>query len=227
MFCCLQSQNMSHGGLFAQFLPASAPLNDLHLLETLAEFAPHDAILVDNAAARVALSRHTWCLTEKLVPLSLFSSQIQDETKEEMRKALPSQERTEVTKRVGLDHSGYGKPRLPPAPESNANLVDLVGPDSSWFFSMPCQFLHKPASEWTDHDDYLNIAQIVNKFQVVNEAAERGVKLWHDFVNLARDERLFRQGLQVVQNDRHCVPISVKDHLALKKNHGFLLLRTT
>ncbi|XP_076055634.1 uncharacterized protein LOC143033895 [Oratosquilla oratoria] len=95
---------------------------------------------------------------------------------------------------VGLDHGGYGKPHLPPVPESNANLVDLVGPDSSQFFTiidMPCQFLHKPASEWTDHDDYLNIARIMNKFQVVNETAE----VCHDFVNVTRDERRFQEVL--------------------------------
>ena len=84
-----------------------------------------------------------------------------------MRKAVLCHKRTEVTKRVGLDHGGYGKPHLPPVPESNANLADLVGPDSSRIISIlgiPCQFLHKPASEWTDHNDYLSIARVVSKF---------------------------------------------------------------
>ena len=50
------------------------------------------------------------------------------------------------------------------------------------------------------------MARVVNKFQVVNEAAERGVKLCHDFLNVARDERSFQEVLQVVENDRRRVP---------------------
>lgn len=206
-------------------VPASAPLNDLNLIKTLAEFAPHDALLVTNA--RVALSRHTWYLTEELVPLTLFSSQVNNSTKEDMRKALLCQEGTEVTKRVGLNHGGYGKPHLPPVPDSSTALVDLIGPDSSRFFTiigLPYQFIHTSASEWADHEDYINMTQVVNKFQVVNEAAERGVKLCHDFLNVARNENRFQEVLQVVENDRLRVPNQRKISSVSETKSWFLVL---
>ena len=47
---------------------------------------------------------------------------------------------------------------------------------------------------------------VVDKFHVVNEAAERGVKLCYDFLEAAKTENRFQQILQVVENNRFCVP---------------------
>ena len=58
------------------------------------------------------------------------------ETKEEMRKSILFFEKSSVTKRVGLNFGGYGKPYLPPTIEYGTSLVDLIGPDSFRFFSI-------------------------------------------------------------------------------------------
>lgn len=39
-------------------------MNDLHPVGIVTEFGPHDSILVSSA--QLALSRHTWYLTEEL-----------------------------------------------------------------------------------------------------------------------------------------------------------------
>lgn len=206
-------------------VPASAPVNDLILVENLDKFAPHDSTLIEKA--RKALSRHTWYLTEELVPLALFSPMVSEEIKDEMRMSLLRYEITDITKRVGLSYGGYGKPYLPSIPESGTSLVDLIGPDSFRFFTilgLPYQFLHIPAIDWMNNDDYQKMKMIVDKLQVVNEAAERGVKLCHDFLNVARDENRFQDVLQVVESDRHRIPDQRKQSSASKEKVWFLAL---
>lgn len=178
-------------------LPANAPINDIKLVDTLADFAPYDNVMVKKA--REALGMHTWYLAEELVPLALFSSELQENMKKDMRKALLANENVVATKRVGLQHGGYGKPYLPSVPEKGTALADLIGPDSWRFFTilgMPHQFLHSPVSEWANPEDYINIKQVVDNLQVVNEVAKRGVKLCHDFITVVRKEIL-----QVIEND--------------------------
>ena len=103
-------------------VPASAPVNDLILVESLVKFAEHDSTLVENAC--MAFSRHTWYLAEELIPLALFSSMVAIETKEEMSKSILFFEKTSVTKRVGLNFGGYGEPYLPPTIEYGTSLVE-------------------------------------------------------------------------------------------------------
>ena len=112
-------------------VPASAPLNDLILVEKIEKFALHDSTLVGKAQEE--LSRHTWYLSEELLPLALFSPMVSEETKDEMRQYLLCHETTDITKRVGLSYGRYGKPYLPPVPKSGTSLADLIGPDSFSF----------------------------------------------------------------------------------------------
>ena len=61
-------------------LVADAPFNDLKLLRSISNYASIDE--QRGAAAMKALSRHLWYLTEELVPLCLFSDEIDDCLKE-------------------------------------------------------------------------------------------------------------------------------------------------
>ena len=106
-------------------------------------------------------------------------------------------------------------------------MVDLIGPDSFRFFTimgLPYQFLHIPASEWINCNDYQKIKPTVDKLQVVNEAAERGVKLCHDFLNVARDEKRFQDIPQVVESDRQRIPDQWKRSSVSKEKLWFLTL---
>ena len=205
-------------------VPASAPVNDLILVENLVKFAEHDSTLVENAC--MAFSQHTWYLAEELIPLALFSSMVAVETKEEMRKSIIFFEKTSVTKRVGLNFGGYGKPYLPPTIEYGTSLVDLIGLDSFRFFSifgMPYKFLYAPAHDWINREDFQNMKLIFDKLQVVNEAAECGVKVCHDFLGVTRDEKHFQDVLQVVESDRQQIPNQRKRFRAQKEKSWFLV----
>ena len=64
---------------------------------------------------------------------------------------------------------------------------------------------------------------IVDKLQVVNEAAERGVKVSHDFLGVTRDEKYFQDVLQVVESDRQRIPNQRKQFRAQKEKPWFLV----
>ena len=53
---------------------------------------------------------------------------------------------------------------------------------------------------------YLNSAKNVAAVNVVNDCAERGVKLASDFVETARSDEHFQNVLQVVEKDRKDAP---------------------
>jgi hypothetical protein len=62
-------------------------------------------------------------------------------------------------------------------------------------------FLHLPVAEWNTNDAYLFSAKNVEAINVVNDAAERGVKLATDFVDTAQSDKHFQNILQVVEMD--------------------------
>ena len=182
----------------------NAPINDLILANNLDKYKSHDPVIANKGLK--ALSRHTWYLHEELVPLVLFSPMIEEEEKESMRHRLLQFESAEVTERIGLLH---GKPDLKPVPPPNTKIIDLIGPASIRFFSIlnvSHSFLHTPASKWTCDKSFQAMKQIVDNLQVVNEAAERGVKLCHDFIGVTKDENRFQKILQVVETVRKHVP---------------------
>jgi len=47
---------------------------------------------------------------------------------------------------------------------------------------------------------------VVSNLCVVNDSAERGVKLCHDFVNVSAKENRLQNILQVVENNRNDIP---------------------
>ena len=48
--------------------------------------------------------------------------------------------------------------------------------------------------------------RVVNHLSVTNDAAERGVKLAHDYLESAKQEEMYQNVLQVVKNQRKAVP---------------------
>jgi len=75
-------------------------------------------------------------------------------------------------------------------------------------------FLHLPIAEWWNTNDAYRVsAENVKAINVVNDAAERGVKLATDFVDTAQSDKHFQNILQVVENDRQRNP-----NLRVKKN---------
>ena len=57
--------------------------------------------------------------------------------------------------------------------------------------NLPHDFLKKPIETWPDDAQYQAYQLVVSHMQVVNDIAERGVKLCNDFIGSSRDEERF------------------------------------
>ena len=176
---------------------------------------------LENAcnAALNAFSRHLWYLTEELVVLCLFDTNVKDETKGKIAMKLLSLDHKVCTKRKG---SGFGKPILPKIPKKSVDSLDLslfVGEDSWSIFSvmkLNYGFLSKPVEYWPKDAGYLEAKLIINNLSVVNDGAERGVKLAYDFIDSSKKEDNFQNILQTVENDRRLIPNQRKRKLTSK-----------
>jgi len=80
-------------------------------------------------------------------------------------------------------------PTFPVCTTEKRDLADLVGSNSMLFFKvLGCShsFLTTPPQQWISNNDYLEAKAIVNYMSVVNDVAERGVKLCSDFLTSSR-----------------------------------------
>ena len=77
---------------------------------------------------------------------------------------------------------------------------------SSWSFfkAIDCtaDLILKPVDEWSEDPNYGQAKDIVDSMEVVNDGAERGVKLGSHFLEAAKGERRLQNVLQVEENDR-------------------------
>ena len=102
----------------------------------------------------------------------------------------------------------YGKPKFPEELESY-RIVDYIGPDSPGLFVMirlDPSFLYRPVSTWHRLDAYNEAKKRVRNLKVINDGAERGVKLTSDFLGCAKTEDRLQNVLQTVENDRKLAP---------------------
>ena len=193
---------------------STAPKNDQLMINSFINYKDVDSVIAE--AALQSFGNHMWYLTEELVPLALFSDAVDASIKQSMvSKMLDHKQEGLCQKRHG---TGFGKPTFPKMPtEVSQDLSTYVGPDSWSFFKLlklDDGFLYKPVEDWHSDEQY-NMARLtVNSISVVNDAAERGVKLGHDCLGSALKEDRYQKILQVVENCRNKLPNSRKRRLS-------------
>lgn len=88
----------------------------------------------------------------------------------------------------------------------NKGLDQFIKPSSNNFFkrfNIETHFLDKDPSTWKNNDSYIAGLEIVKRLQVVNDSAERGVKLMEDFNKLLTKNETQKQFiLQIVSDYR-------------------------
>ena len=67
-------------------------------------------------------------------------------------------------------------------------------------------FLHEKVDTWEHTDGYKNALQKLKSINVVNDPAERAVKMTTDFLGKAKSEGHLQNVLQVVEQDRKKQP---------------------
>ena len=66
-------------------------------------------------------------------------------------------------------------------------------------------FLQQPIDTWKKNPAFIDAKLVIDHIKVVNDAAERGVKLAQDFQGAARKEKRYQNVLQVVENSRKLI----------------------
>jgi len=181
-----------------------APWNDLNLYKSLLKYeAVHPQIA--SSAIR-AFQSHLWYLTAEFVPVALWSKKVSGDARRDLADKLlaikPDAVLLSPQQRFGL---GFGKPRFPTSITLTTTLADLITPDSWYVFhllQLDPQFLMEDVAAWSNSVAYQSSLINLRALNVVNDCAERGVKLSSDFLSSAKDEEHYQNVLQVVEQDR-------------------------
>ena len=178
-------------------IAADAPINDLLFMKDMIQFRQYDSQL--STAVLNKMQNHTWYLTQEIVPFALFSthSYMTNARKEQLALKIIGTEKPDSFRR--------GKP-LFPLIESSTSLPDLVGPESHFLFDalgIDGSWLKQPVEEWPENESFKAAEKFVHSVKVVNDVAERGVKMMADFATVITTNQEQRdQLLQVVELHR-------------------------
>ena len=157
-----------------------------------------------------AFNRHKWYLTPEMIPLSLFSDDVNNAQKRAIADALtavkPSNVVTAPKSRFG---TGFGKPLFPEEICPTTELADLVTEDSWFLFhvlDLNPNFLSLNVNDWPTSQSFRTSSNNVGALNVVNDSAEQGIKMGSDFLQTARNELCYENAIQVVKDDRKQLP---------------------
>lgn len=191
---------------FTAPLVQSAASNDLAMYRSFIDF-----IKVDKKAAEACckkLNRHTWYLTEDLIPLSLFNEKIHLETRTELA--------NEIHNHKSDANLPIHKPNLPTI-QATSELVDFVGPRSKILFELlkvPMDFLGE--TDWNLTPEYTAVRKGIRNLSATNDSAERSISLMTHFnAKITRDEESFQDLLQVVEHHRKKYSFKTKKGLKM------------
>lgn len=179
---------------------AKAPFQDLNFLKDLYYYKNTHKVLSCKAFKKFC--GHLWYLSDESIALALYDTDIPLATKIELVKAIQVDKNNEDTlhnvKKVIIhekDVSSYINQPL----QYFASLHTM-----NFFkrFNIPCEFLKSDPYTWDNLEDYQK-----GNLKVVNDTAERGVKLMEEFnKSLTKKEDQIQFIFQVVKNYRKKFP---------------------
>ena len=179
-----------------------APLNDILFLRKLVSYKN-----INMSIANIAIKKfcnHLWYLNEECVMFSIFDERILVEDKRKIVKIILQEnydEELEVPKRITL------KPGEVPQFINREIPIELFTTNSLKFFSrfkISKEFLKIDPVEWKNNLEYNNARDIISSIKVVNDTAERNVKLMEDFnQKITKNEEQKQFLLQVRQFSIH------------------------
>ena len=182
--------------------PASAARSDLQLAARVEEFADVNARASEVAAKK--LSSHLYYLSEELVGLAVFDEGLSDEVRRELVGSIQN--------KLGLDDP-MKKREISFAELLKTNIEDLGTTHTQTFFKIvgiEIEFFDAPVGTWSQNDDYVRGKKVVDALQVVNDHAERSVKLIQDYNRILKSEENFQNLLLTVSGSRKSFPDSKK-----------------
>ena len=167
-----------------------APLNDINFLKELVKYKNYDQIVADQGIHKFI--NHLWYLSEECAAFSIFDERLSDEIRREMaQKILQKDICPQASINYNTDQIEVDKRNKLFVKESEVEYVltknlplDLLSSRSlNMFrrFHISTDFLTTDPSRWKDQKGYNNGKVIIASLKVVNDTAERGVKLMEEF----------------------------------------------
>jgi hypothetical protein len=192
-----------HSKAFLQSrLSSIAPSVDLKYLQHMELYKKENA-----KAAQVAINsiqNHLWYLTEEIVVLSIFDEDLPPT----LRKSL-------VVKLLLIPRASHFEPSKPKFPTINPEtieypdqLLSFLGPNSWLFFHLLnakdeiLDWMKFPVDCWGEATGYDKLKNIARRLEVVNDCAERGVKLISDFKDSVTNTEEQHYLFQVIEQHR-------------------------
>ena len=175
-----------------------APINDLNFLHDMLMYKNEDPIIADSAFNKLSL--HQWYLTQETVAFSFFSQHplLANEMKESMAFQLLSiSPPDEFRKGITVFKRNINK---------CSTLCDFIGPETWFIFEclrMDKDRLYDKPEQWIACESFKKGQNFVANIKVVNDAAERTVKLYSDYAAiLTKNEEQRASLLQVVETSK-------------------------
>lgn len=183
---------------------------DLNFVKKAILYTNVDEQISDGILAKI--SAHMWYLSEDLIAMAFFDPNVSDAEKRKMVESLRSRapnaaNRIKVDVKAGTLRQTY----------SSKNLSDFVSTKSQEFFErflIDTEFLEFDPSMWMDRDEYKEGYDLCRGLHVVNDTAERSVKLMSDYnkiLSVGEEDKQYI--LQVIEQYRHRYPDANKSTL--------------
>lgn len=184
---------------FAAPCSASAPRSDLQLAANIQEFAlVHPAAA---ASAQTKLCAHLWYLSEESVGLAVFDEGLPDSEREKIIMSIRTKQgEEEPPKKLAMSF-----PEL-----LSKQISDLATVNTNSFFKtlgLSTDFFDLPVDMWHTSESYRRGKHVVDSLSVINDHAERVVKLFQDYNrSVTKQEQGFQNLLVNVAEHRKTLP---------------------
>ena len=198
-------------------LASKAAVNDLEFHRAMMNYSSVDEEVAE--AARHTFLKHRWYLTAEF--LALCSQQLPDIEHEKLAFSIYKSYQKHVScVQNPTAHLISEKPQFPNL-SLDTCVSDIVGERSVIIFQrlnlslQDIRFLTYSRDKWCDFDEYKKFKMLINDLKVVNDVAERGVRLMEEFKDvLTDDEEERRMLLHCVEDTRKLYPDFRKSTLA-------------
>lgn len=177
-----------------------APKQDLDFLKSIKKYSKNDANVSSTVLHK--FSNHLWYLSEEPIGLAFFDDNVSMEDKRLLCKTFLSQSQPDGETR----NFKLKIPSLEMIPLSEYRLHYFITENTHHFFNrfkISKKFLQTDPQEWKKDAEYIATQNMLKTLEVVNDHAERGVKLMADFNTLITKNEEQKQALmQVVSEER-------------------------
>jgi hypothetical protein len=167
------------GIFFKAALSAGGPFNDILFMKIMIGYRDIRPIMAKTTIE--SMKRYLWYLTPQLAIFALADERIPEREREALAKFV-----LEIPRPAQFTS---GKPQFPVIHEENLSLDLFVG-EQSWLIfdilDIDTDWMVNDAGSWPESNGFKKFANYVNNVRVVNDLAERGIKLITDYIDKSK-----------------------------------------